>query len=180
MYRFHYQVIKPTFPESALCFTDTDSFLYYIETQDLYGQLSELKDFFDFSNYEKHHPLYSAENKSVVGKFKDETHGIPISEFVGLRSKMYSLLTVEGEQKNTAAGVKNYVAKKLTHDLYRQVLLGQRDQEDYVIRQTTFRSFLHTVFTVDSCKVGLTRYDDKRFILSDGVTTRPHGHFRNY
>ena len=33
----------------------------------------------------------NSENKKVVGKFKDETQGIPKCEFIGLRSEMYSI-----------------------------------------------------------------------------------------
>ena len=39
---------------------------------------------------------------------KDETAGKPIKEFVGLRSKMYSLL-VDGKEKKTAKGIKKSV-----------------------------------------------------------------------
>ena len=100
---------------------------------------------------------------------------------------MYSILLDNGKQKNTAAGVKKCVRdRELTHSLYRRVLLGSstiipEDQplEDHWIRQVTFRSHNHTVFTVGQLKVGLTRYDDKRWILQDGVSTRPHGHYLN-
>lgn len=179
MYRFHYGIMKPTFPKLQLCFTDTDSFLYHIETCDLYSQLANIKQYFDFSNYPCDHTLFSLEGKAQVGLFKDETGGMPIVEFCGLRSKVYSLITVDGIQKNAAAGVKKCVAKKsLSHELYRKVLFGERDEEDFMIQQKSFRSYNHTIFTVDTYKVGLSRYDDKRFILQDGVATLPHGHFK--
>eukprot|EP00873_Tetraselmis_striata_P019559 jgi/Tetstr1/439823/TSEL_028234.t1 len=47
------------------------------------------REHFDTSGYPKEHPLYSAANKKIAGRFKDETDGVPISEFVGLKSKMY-------------------------------------------------------------------------------------------
>ena len=84
MSKFHYEVMKPSFPKSVLCFTDTDSFLYHIECRNLYGDhLSQLKEHFDFSNYPENHRLFSNDNRSVVGKFKDETKGVPIREFIG-------------------------------------------------------------------------------------------------
>jgi hypothetical protein len=55
------------------------------------------KHLFDTSEYDPDHPLYSTENKKVLGKMKDETHGIPIQEFVGLKSKMYSMIYEEDE-----------------------------------------------------------------------------------
>ena len=188
MYKFHYDVMKPNFSESVLCFTDTDSFLYHIKCSNLYSEhLYRLRNYFDFSNLAVDHPLFSNENRAVVGKFKDETAGVPIQEFIGLRSKCYSILTGTGKQKNTAAGVKKCVRdKELNHELYREVLkdpvmITTSDQplEDHYIHQMTFRSHDHTVYTVDQYKVGLTRYDDKRWILKDGVTTRPHGHYLN-
>jgi hypothetical protein len=45
---------------------------------------------YDFSNYPTTHPLFSEQNKGVLGTFKDETKSLPIAEFVGLRSKLYA------------------------------------------------------------------------------------------
>ena len=44
------------------------------------------QDLFDTSNYPREHPLYSSANQKVIGKFKDETGGLPIVEWVGLRA----------------------------------------------------------------------------------------------
>lgn len=81
---------------------------------------------------------------------------------------------------------------QLNHDLYRQVLFNTMrnpntedpniegpSTEDHYIDQKTFRSQKHVIFTINQRKVGLTRYDDKRYILSDGISTRAHGNFRN-
>ena len=75
-----------------LCYTDTDSLLFQVETDDFYADMRARSELYDFSDYLKGHPCYSIENKKVVGKFKDECNGKPIAEFVGLRSKMYSIL----------------------------------------------------------------------------------------
>ena len=45
---------------------------------------------FGSSNYPKNSEFFFDENKKVIGKMKDEAAGMPIKEFVGLRSKMYS------------------------------------------------------------------------------------------
>ena len=73
-----------------MLFTETDSFAYEIETDDIYEDMSKFSDVFDFSEYPKTHPLHSLKNKKLSGKFKDELAGKPIVEFVGLRPKMYS------------------------------------------------------------------------------------------
>ena len=81
------------------------------------------------------------------------------------------------QQKNTAAGVKKYLAKReLKHELYLKTLM---EQEDHHIRQTMFRTRHHNIHTVQQQRVGLTAYDDKRFVLEDGFNTRAHGHYRN-
>ena len=63
-----------------LMFKDTDSLFYETKTADVYKDLYPPKN----SKY------YSEENKKVIEKMKDEAAGVPIKEFVGLRSKMYS------------------------------------------------------------------------------------------
>ena len=81
------------------------------------------------------------------------------------------------DHKLTAAGVKKKVAKReLTHDLYRRALL---DHKDHYIVQKTLRSYNHTISNITQHRIGLSAYDDKRYILNDGVSTRAHGHFRN-
>ncbi|CAB3978684.1 Hypothetical predicted protein [Paramuricea clavata] len=47
--------------------------------------IGDKKDCWDNSDYPKDSPYYSAYNKKVIGKFKDEAGGVPITEFVGLR-----------------------------------------------------------------------------------------------
>ena len=90
-----------------MLFTDTDSLCVEIETDNVYKDMKEQKEYYDFSEYPKDHFLYSTENQAVVGKFKDEMEGNIITRFVGLRSKLYSL-TIQNkvEQENVVNGVK--------------------------------------------------------------------------
>ena len=121
MYSIHYDVVKSVYGEKAdVCFSDTDSLCYFIETDDLYKDLKSdrFPNCFDFSDYPETHPLYSDGNKKKLGYFKDETNGIPISEFVGVRSKMYSMI-YGNDGKKTAKGIKKNVMKKyLKHEGY--------------------------------------------------------------
>lgn len=84
-----------------LLFTDTDSLMYQIQT-DVYKDMQEDQDLFDTSEYPPEHFLFSEANKKKIGKFKDENAGEPVLEFVGLRAKMYSMVTEEGKEKTTA------------------------------------------------------------------------------
>ena len=91
MYDFHYNYIKKKYGDKAkLLFTDTDSFTYEIEAEDVYQDFWNDKDKFDNSDYPESSPYFDKTNKKVIGKFKDEAAGVPICEFVGLRSKMNS------------------------------------------------------------------------------------------
>ena len=60
---------------------------------------------FDFSNYSKDSKFFDKTNKKVIAKMKDEFGGVIIDEFVGLKSKMYSVKKIDGEESNTAKGV---------------------------------------------------------------------------
>ena len=52
MYEFHYDYIKNKYGNnSRLLFTDTDSSMYEIKTENVYEDFSNDKEMFDFSNY---------------------------------------------------------------------------------------------------------------------------------
>ena len=110
MYDFHYKYIKPKYGDKAkLLFTDTDSLMYEIETEDFYKDISEdVKDRFDTSDYPVNHPsgIPTGCNKKVLGMFKDEAAGKCIEEFVGLRAKLYSFKMCEGKESKKCKGVK--------------------------------------------------------------------------
>ena len=97
-----------------LAYTNTDSFIYKIETENLCNCLSLNVDAYDTSDYPPDHPLYSRTNAKVLGKFKHVCASLAVQEFVGLRSKMYSILLPGGKVKFTAKGVsRRHVLKHL-------------------------------------------------------------------
>ncbi|KAK3731226.1 hypothetical protein QZH41_004694 [Actinostola sp. cb2023] len=133
MYDFHYHVIKQKYGNNAtLLFTDTDSLCYNIQTEDIYEDMQQDHDLYDTSEYPRDHVLHSTVNKKVLGKMKDETHGLPIEEFVGLRPKMYSLLFTENNkpiEKKTAKGVAKHVTKhRIRHAHYRDCLCLRKNE----------------------------------------------------
>ena len=141
MYDFHYNTIKKEYGNNAkLLFTDTDSLMYEIKTDDVYKDFTKIgvkQDCWDNSDYPKDSPYFSAHNKKVIGKFKDEAEGVPIIEFVGLRSKMYSYVKENGK------GVKKYVIKnKLTHDNFKSVI---KKKEQMRHTMNTIRSVKHEI-----------------------------------
>ena len=83
----------------------------------------------------------------ITGKFKDEMGGKAIQEFVGLRSKMYSIKAKDGEQKNTAKGVSRNVSEDvLTHQDYLNCL---QDKTSMKNKMTRFVHDRHQIYTVD-------------------------------
>ena len=107
MYDFHYKYIKKNYGDKAkLLFTDTDSLTYEIEAEDVYQKFWNDKDKFDNSDYPESSPYFDKTNKKVIGKFKDEAAGVPICEFIGMRSKMYSYIKDNQKGGKTAKGIK--------------------------------------------------------------------------
>ena len=99
MYEFHYKYIgKKYYNKSKLLFTDTDSLVYEIETDDVYEDFYKNKSLFDFSDYPKDSKFLDPVKKKVTGKIKDEVKGNIIREFVGLKPKMYYLVIQNGEE----------------------------------------------------------------------------------
>ena len=177
MYDFHYNHIKRKYGDKAkLLFTDTDSLTYEIETSDAYADFLQNKDKFDNSEYSKNSPFYFDDNKKVIGKFKDESAGIPITEFVGLRSKMYSYKKDNEQTARTAKGIKKQVIKKnLTHDNYKEVLFNNQQLRHSM---KTIRSLNHQIGSFNLNKISLSCFDDKRYILENGISSFAYGHYK--
>ena len=180
MYDFHYNYIKPKYGEKAkLLFTDTDSLMYEIETEDFYKDISEdVKDRFDTSDYPENHPsgIPIGINKKVLGMFKDEAAGKRIKEFVGLRAKLYSFIMEDGKENKRCKGVKKQVVESsITHEDYKTCLKTGKEQ---LRKQNIIRSYEHEVFTEEVNKIALSALDDKRYILGDGIHTLAWGHYK--
>ena len=110
MYDFHCNCIKKKYGHRAkLLFTDTDSLCVVIETEDVYKNFWNDKDMFDNSDYPENSPYYCNANKNVIGKFKDEACGVPIVEFIGLKSKMYSYIKSDEKDGKTTKGINKNV-----------------------------------------------------------------------
>ena len=104
MYKFHYEYVKNKF-DPRLLFIDTDSLVYDIKGEVVYEKSFQDKELFDFSNYPVNSKYYDPKHNAVLGKMKDEFKGKIINEFVGLKSKMYLLISVDDEEVSKAKGV---------------------------------------------------------------------------
>ena len=177
MYDFHYNYIKQKYGSKAkLLFTDTDSLTYEIEAEDVYSDFWNDKDKFDNSDYPGSSPYFDNTNKKVIGKFKDEAAGILITEFVGLRSKMYSYIKDNITGGKTAKGIKkNIIKKNITHENYKETLFNNK-QMCHTMK--TIRSQNHQLGSFEINKVSLSCFDDKRYILEDGINSYAYGHYK--
>ena len=179
MYNFHYRYIKRKFGDSAqLLFTDTDSLMYLFNGRNPYEEFyQDRQEYFDFASFPHNHKLFDPENNKVIGKFKDEANGDQITEFVGLRPKMYSFLTNNNShpEKHTAKGIQYVIAKKLKHEDYLKQLNNPTENKQINRR---IGSKLHKIYSFSTLKRGLCSFDDKRLLLEDGISTLAYGHYR--
>ena len=115
MYEFWYDYMKPKYSDNVkLCYMDTDSFIMNIKAEDFYKDIAnDVEKRFDTSNYEVDRPLPTGKNKKVIGLMKDELGGRIITEFVALRPKTYSYLTVDCKEDKKAKGTKKCVIKRM-------------------------------------------------------------------
>ena len=86
IYVFWYDYIKPKYQNNAkLCYMDTDNFIIYIRTEDVYEDIADnVEKRFDTSSYEVNGPLPAGKNKKVIGLMKDELGGKIMKEFAAL------------------------------------------------------------------------------------------------
>ena len=177
MYDFHYNYIKKKYHNKAkLLFTDTDSLTYEIESKDIYEDFWKDKELFDNSNYSKESKYYDDSNKKIIGKFKDEAAGVPITEFVGLKSKMYSYIKNNNSGGKTAKGIKKSVIKNdIKHENYKQTLFEKKQLHH---KMKTIRSQNHIISSYCINKISLSCFDDKRYILEDDIHSYAYGHYR--
>ena len=177
MYHSDYDAFVPHFgPENtSLCFSDTDSFLLQVNTNNLLDDLNHLKDLFDFSKYPSDHVLYDDSKANRLFYFKDELRGkAAITHFIGLRRKCYSMRILNlkentADTKKVCKGLKRVAIKrKLSFEDYKECLGSQR----LVFR--SFRNFntkKHKIRTRFIRKVALSALDSKRFTLNCGYHT---------
>ena len=199
MFDFHYNYIRKKYGNKAeLLFTDTDSLMYLIQTDDFYHDIRKyIKKKFDISDYPENHPsgIKTDVNKKVIGKFKDEAAGRQITHFVGLRPKLYTFKVekkkdgeekMKGEKKakgenkgeiDTAKGVKDCVIKKsLSFEDYKNCLFTE---DELMKKMNIIRSQNHEIFSMTVNKVALSANDDKRLICPNKINTLALRHITN-
>ena len=190
MTEFLYGYVKKKWKEVSVLYTDTDSLVLEIETEDFFADISaDVPKWFDTNDFSPEHPAVLngmpivPENKKKIGLMKDECGGAVMTEFIALKPKLYSFLTTslteEDEkirEKQKAKGVKKCIIRKsFRHENFKKCLMSGQSQ---MRKQSFFRSREHHLFTENMTKVALSPLDDKRIILENGIDTLALGHWR--
>src|SRR6185436_10113351 len=180
---------------------DTDSFIFQVETEDIYKDMAERPDIFDLND------------SKTIGLYKDETPGNVITESMHIRAKSYHYVLADKTTKSKHKGVSKKGMNEIAIDTYMPSLKGSLlDDHDGVIdksslseqeiiraeadpmtlvyrdclfgkevfhaKNVSIRSKDHILSLVESEKKALCPIDTKRWILSDGITTLPYRHWR--
>ena len=121
------------------------------------------------SNYPKNLTSFNETNKKVIGKMQNEFGGVIVEEFVGLKSKMYSIKNIDGKESNTAKGVN--IATEFNE--FKDVLFNKN-----IIRHNMkkIQSKKHKLGTSEIEKRSLLYFDNKRFVFGDEIHSLAYFH----
>ena len=131
----------------------------------------EDKYLFDFSDYPQDSEFLNPVNKKV-SKIKDEIKGKIINESVGLKLQMYSLINIDVEENKKEKGDDKNIVKNTRHKEYVDVLFNKKIRD----KMKRIQIKLHRIGTYDVCKISLSYFDDKRYILDDVINSLAYFH----
>ncbi|XP_044594088.1 probable DNA polymerase [Cotesia glomerata] len=130
---------------------NTDSLIYQFNVPNIYEHIKQDIDRFDTSDYPRDN-IYNIplKNKKVLGLMKDENNGKIMTEFVGLRAKLYAYKVPNASKpadriKKRAKGVKGSVVRKIEFDDYKECLMNHINIRRY---QYIIKSSKHEVRTI--------------------------------
>lgn len=151
MFNFYYNVLKSYYNDYyhhgkrvQLLFTDTDSLMLQIFTDDIFKDIAEINATpeyhcpFDVSSFdpkvvEEYNIPHQCDKE--IGKFKSETGSKIIYRFIGLRSKMYAYQTVDEYLASSEAchkrgkGIPSTALMSINMKAYLECLFGTSDEE---------------------------------------------------
>ncbi|GFY01936.1 uncharacterized protein TNCV_5097971 [Trichonephila clavipes] len=130
---------------------------------------------YDTSDYDENN-IYNLPlvNKKVIVKMKDENKGNIMTEYVGLKSKMYAYKTNNKIEKRLKGIKKLTIKNKTTFEDYKTCLFNEKIK---YVDMNFIRSKFHSLHSIKQNKLAPSYKDDKRLINGDGITTLAHGHW---
>ena len=127
------------------------------------------KELFDLTNFPVSSKYYCSNNKKVVGKMKDEHGGKSVVKFLGLKSKLYSILDESNNEKSINKGHNAFIEfQEFDDTLFKKKILR------HAMRGIKPKS--HNLGIYETSKISLLCLDDKRYILKNGINTLSYGH----
>ena len=186
----YYNVLKPTFtaiptlltprPNLRLCYIDTDCLVVEItmHTIDFIRRMKSkgVAEHFDFSNLDKHHPLYKDERKDDIGILKDEVKGRLIRAFYASSAKCYQILFEDNNSMAKCKGAPRSVSANYTTEMYRDCAILSNVRQYSTFRRIGLTSRNRQMALIEIKKQTLSGYDTKRIITKGGVDSIPFGH----
>ena len=170
MYDFHYNYMRKKYPSAKLLFTDTDSLVYYIKTEDIYEDLCKDRSLFDNSDYPESSKFFFKENKKkLLVNLKMRHQGSQLLNLLVLKVKCILIK----QNKKKRAVKKNVTKRELDHSHYKDALLNIKTMRH---KMRTIRSDHHQISSYQINKISLSPFDDKRYILRDGISSYAYGH----
>ena len=131
--------------------------------------MCKYKKVFDLSNFPVSSKYYCSDNKKVLFKMKDKYGGKSIVKFVGLKSKMYSILDESNNERSTNKGHNAFIEFEEFHNI-----LFQKK----ILRHTMrgIKSKNHNLDTCGTNKISLSCFEGKQYIIKNGINTLAYGH----
>ena len=155
MYEFFYDFLKAKYgPRCDLIYTDTDSLLLHIQTDDVYEALR------------RHKQKGSGQDERRVRRRADRRSG-------GAEAKDVFDQEGGGQHKEGEGGEKNVIEREITHEHYKEALFGRKE---YVHKMNILKSEGHEMYGMCMNKTSISPFDTKRWIAGDGVHTLAYGH----
>ena len=165
MYKMFYESLIPNFGDRISNHAvDKDSMFLSIKPPDVYKEIKDL-GLDKIINSSKELFTYVDENANNV-----------MINFNVIRAKQYSYETIKNKSvKKLKKGIqKSIVANKITHKNYQDCSNDVNPKQFKIVH--SLRSNKHEINLVEQKKQSFFNFDDKRAILSDGITTIPHNY----
>ena len=166
----------------SVIMSDTDSFMLSGKNCTMNEALEKLKPIMDFSNYPKEHPLFDDSVKQIPGYFKNEVSNGDIVEVVALKSKCYNFrvkpntysdLSKFKQPRPKCKGISSNFVDNLTMDMYRGCVKRTETHHTHTFH---IRSRNFNVSTIETRKMALNSYCNKRYLLRCSIHSLPYGH----